>query len=432
MPRKSQPKRSKKKRRKAKVRRRRGCESLLSGVPQTHIVYVNCSEDDITDLTDFQTSKVTVIPHDSDQWFLNSYHDRDVEKGLTTSSELNGDSGGGGVGERKGKEEDDDAYKTKSNYATAVDDDDIEDSADKMDKYRHKNNWRKVWLRRAKNDWPVVILTGILMVIMETVLTPHKQCIPGLDGINSRCGTEADMSLSKPLKEEQTISTYLLIVLMTLIPCLIFGVHFVYLHYYYHSANSSLNLVLNWRISAMQFERMVRVTSFGTVVSSIMTLFLKLYVGSPRPNFYAGNGKSKYQHEVRLSFPSGHSSNIWIICMLMTLWLLDALHLAQTICTSPSRALRRKLQRKQKNEQFLAFFGLDLFVNCVDYSAFCIVLICVPLFIALYISASRIVDFWHHAVDVTAGAVIGIASAFFVRSVYANELSTPITQLSDH
>jgi membrane-associated phospholipid phosphatase len=115
-----------------------------------------------------------------------------------------------------------------------------------------------------------------------------------------------------------------------------------------------------------------------------LTLFiteaLKVTVARPRPNFfsYCGydselkrcTGKFSHQRDSKLSFPSGHASMsftaaTWLSLFISTVW-------------------------PRNGELWWVFVRL------------------IPIFVAIFIAATRITDYMHHVSDVVAGTIIGI------------------------
>lgn len=112
----------------------------------------------------------------------------------------------------------------------------------------------------------------------------------------------------------------------------------------------------------------------------LITEVLKLTVARPRPNFfsYCGwdndahkcTGKTAHKRDARLSFPSGHASNSFAAGTWMCLFLSTLLNRRPEIWWILIRML--------------------------------------PVFVAAFISATRITDYMHHVSDVIAGSVLGI------------------------
>jgi membrane-associated phospholipid phosphatase len=117
----------------------------------------------------------------------------------------------------------------------------------------------------------------------------------------------------------------------------------------------------------------------------LVTEFLKVTVARPRPNFfsYCGYdvelnkcvGPAAHVRDARLSFPSGHASNAFAAGTWMAMFI---------------GALQR---------------GPELWWVLARLT---------PIFIAIFIAATRITDYMHHVSDVIGGAVLGMGVAVVV------------------
>jgi membrane-associated phospholipid phosphatase len=146
-----------------------------------------------------------------------------------------------------------------------------------------------------------------------------------------------------------------------------------------------------------------RMGSFVTAVglSESTTQLLKLLIQRRRPNFYALCGWNMEQractaplHELRdanFSFPSGHSS---LTCCGMTFLMWLFLGMAWTTRQSA----------RGKNSYIERWLSRVEVFQCTTVLA-----ILVPLGWAVFVGTTRLVDNWHHPVDVLAGLVLGFS-----------------------
>eukprot|EP00124_Ichthyophonus_hoferi_P003553 Ihof_evm6s313 gene=Ihof_evmTU6s313 len=143
-------------------------------------------------------------------------------------------------------------------------------------------------------------------------------------------------------------------------------------------------------------------------VTNALTIYLKYYVGRLRPDFlsrcvltkgaidqtalfFTGtstdkclNQNTKILKEGRLSYPSGHTSQAFCQGFYLLCYVLWALY----IRPQDQRRTGRRIQRNRFVEQLVEVFrGMALFIG--------------PAF-ALFVGASRLVDFKHHPYDVNA------------------------------
>eukprot|EP00128_Syssomonas_multiformis_P004267 Colp12_sorted_trinity150504_noHs@8718 len=120
-------------------------------------------------------------------------------------------------------------------------------------------------------------------------------------------------------------------------------------------------------------------------LNGVLTNLLKVMIGRPRPSFFYRcypdgvyheglcTGPESQVKEGFKSFPSGHTS-----------WAFSGLgYFSLFLCGQ----LRLMSERKGQVWKLLT--------------------ILLPLFVAVYVAASRVRDYWHHPTDVLAGAVIG-------------------------
>ena len=125
----------------------------------------------------------------------------------------------------------------------------------------------------------------------------------------------------------------------------------------------------------------------------LITEALKVTVARPRPNYfsYCGynvttekcHGKQKHQRDARLSFPSGHSSN-----------------------------------------SFSSGTWLTLFLSFIfpQEQIWWILIKFIPIAIATFVSATRIIDYMHHVSDVVGGAMIGVGIALMIFSAQSSRI----------
>jgi membrane-associated phospholipid phosphatase len=229
-------------------------------------------------------------------------------------------------------------------------------------------------------------------------------------------------------------------------------------------SNSQLNSNLTW----VQFERLLRLYFVAIAMTVILTDTIKLFVGAPRPNFYFvqnekttdPNDWEKHHDEIRKSFPSGHSSVIWCAMIIIFLTFRQChkaaqarAHFSSSLCqahyevspnsvmslstVAPKEVLMHQGQASplddsafaafqiRGNFHYLNFWWFDLFNQVRNSTALSICITSLPLFVAVFVSCTRIIDYWHHPVDVLAGSILGSAVGMWVHSVHQMEFLTP-------
>eukprot|EP00934_Nitzschia_sp_Nitz4_P003600 Nitzschia sp. Nitz4//scaffold155_size52807//8039//9166//NITZ4_006791-RA/size52807-augustus-gene-0.52-mRNA-1//-1//CDS//3329537354//3590//frame0 len=136
----------------------------------------------------------------------------------------------------------------------------------------------------------------------------------------------------------------------------------------------------------------------GVGICECVTHCIKHYVQRRRPNFYtlcgwvdgACQGPTRKVVESQLSFPSGHSSIGWFGMTFLAFVLLGKLRMTYMQSSWGS-----------------------------VWKPWAVWLICgVHFGWATYVATSRIADYWHHASDVVAGTLLGIACATLAYHTY--------------
>jgi len=124
--------------------------------------------------------------------------------------------------------------------------------------------------------------------------------------------------------------------------------------------------------------------TLGTVVAwtatEFFTICFKLYAGRPRP--YWGQDHTDPKESI-LSFPSGHTSTVFVGMVFLTLYGLGKFKLYQK-------------SRGRPIWKFWTKFYVPVYA-----------LLLLPFFVGLIVAVSRTRDYHHNFDDVTAGALIG-------------------------
>lgn len=228
--------------------------------------------------------------------------------------------------------------------------------------YEDKPNWVK---KLDIPDMIAAIVSLVLLGVVYLVCPVQAMYVPA-----------GDSQSSYPGDGSSSVEPWLLGVLCLCVPAAIFvGV------YYLQKKFSSV-----FRRFDMAATIWIFITIFA--VTNIITQILKTYVGRPRPDIYqrcgAGNqaqmdncpGLSGMElKDEWLSWPSGHASNAMCVFSFLTLFVQKSIRSYYATISALTSAL---------------------------------------LFIALWVGASRIVDFRHHTDDVLAGLFIGFLITFFI------------------
>lgn len=193
--------------------------------------------------------------------------------------------------------------------------------------------------------------------------------------------------------EDETISDWLLVCICLLLP-------FVTVLLFAYKFGKKYDL----HCSACCF-----LFAFGS--NEFITSFVKLYVGYWRPNFYSFCGITEdyldcNSEEPRKSFPSGHASSSFCGMTLFTIYFLGKLGF-YSICLTAEQ---------NENVKSTAFLLLKKrLLNMVAT---------LPMFLAVFIAASRVHDNFHHPADIVAGSLIGMFCAVFSYGLWYSPLSS--------
>lgn len=205
-------------------------------------------------------------------------------------------------------------------------------------------------------EWIATICLGLVSVIIALMIEP-KERIAYFENFNERY----------PYSGE-TIGVPIVAILIIILPCAVLGI---------------LTLTYPRRmdlcLAAMSLAQSLCLTL-------LITEALKVTVARPRPNFFSYcqynestskcTGPASHKRDARLSFPSGHASNSFATGTWMCLFLG---------------------QFFQKGEEI--WWILMRFV---------------PIMIATFIAATRIIDYMHHVSDVVGGVIIGIGCSSLI------------------
>ncbi|KAI2500018.1 phosphatidate phosphatase [Fragilaria crotonensis] len=195
--------------------------------------------------------------------------------------------------------------------------------------------------------------------------------------------------------DSETISTLVLFVVSALVP---FGLQVIHVATKSRRNEDTLHTIC------------VYLVGFG--LTMLVTETLKSYVGYLRPSFYdlceptadytsctAGDS-----NDARKSFPSGHASTAFCGFSLFSRYL--------------ERTYGVESVREVAIEDNNAAMVVRYTTAAPHYHRFCSILCLLPMALAIYIAASRVVDNKHFPADVVAGSLLGAASAHFANRLW--------------
>ena len=146
-------------------------------------------------------------------------------------------------------------------------------------------------------------------------------------------------------------------------------------------------------------------------LTGFTTNIIKNYVGYLRPSFYdLCDPDDNYQEctasgsdDARKSFPSGHSSYSFCGLTLLTLYLLARFGVysgSAVVQESPDGTILMEYRKPARIKKLYSVLSL------------------IPMAVATFVAASRVVDNKHHPADVVGGAVLGTSMSLFVHGLW--------------
>jgi membrane-associated phospholipid phosphatase len=174
--------------------------------------------------------------------------------------------------------------------------------------------------------------------------------------------------------------------------------------------------------------RPIRDVILGLILSvalaNLITNVLKTVVGRPRPNAFALLALSDdYKIDVWRSFPSGHASgsmcgmyflSLWLNCIVKYSFLWNKPGSDDDNSSSNGDGNGSSIGDGSSNSSSsISISNSDkmnkLYRDTIRIGISCLVF--VPTMIALWVSVTRVQDYWHNYSDITAGVLIGVGCA---------------------
>lgn len=208
-----------------------------------------------------------------------------------------------------------------------------------------------------------------------------------------------DQYINRPLVDHDTIPDWLLVVLAFILPLVV--------------------VIAVGTIGKTKHDVHSGVCALFFIVGSteFITNFVKIYAGYFRPNFYEycefsadDMACASDRLDPRKSFPSGHASGSFCGMTMLTQYFFGKIGLHRRVVDELSDNTHVSLMQKR-------FFSI---------------LAGSPMFLAVFISSSRVHDDMHHPADIVGGALIGICCAIFgyglwYSSIYSNSAGYPLS-----
>eukprot|EP00483_Globobulimina_turgida_P005398 UN05408 len=159
----------------------------------------------------------------------------------------------------------------------------------------------------------------------------------------------------------------------------------------------------------IKLEALFREAFTSVIITQTFVGFIKCYVGRPRPNYYFYRAIDP--DDSISSFPSGHASSSFCIHILLVYHVIAAIHWSYS---------------NDKNivgaDNIHSLFGAKLWQKTRDLSSLNVLIVMCLLFLPIWISCTRITDYYHNYSDVIGGALLGILVSSIVFAVFHNEI----------
>ncbi|GBG30593.1 PA-phosphatase related-family protein DDB_G0284367 [Hondaea fermentalgiana] len=218
-------------------------------------------------------------------------------------------------------------------------------------------------------DWVSGAVLGILTMIV------------GNTKLRARFYELTDPSFMYPY-EEDTVSVTMLIVIGVALPLVILAVVEALLKYRVKSWPVVLD-VHHFFLGLMQ----------SLALGQLITVSLKVSVGRLRPSAFGR--QTENIHGWNMSFPSGHTSMAFGSLTYLALFLAAKTGIFSKAGVWPSK------DKIRSGDPFRGSFAIGIWVFIA------------PIALAIFVGATRLVDYAHDFSDVNAGAVIGIGCGWF-------------------
>mmetsp|Transcript_63658 Transcript_63658/g.57312 ORF Transcript_63658/g.57312 Transcript_63658/m.57312 type:complete len:305 (-) Transcript_63658:157-1071(-) len=266
------------------------------------------------------------------------------------------------------------------------------------------------------SDWIVIFLLGCAYIIIAEYMEPHRQCIPGgdSDGVPIENQCLGEMSDPTPLLGFPYNKSKVLVWWPYVIGCslwiFIVGLCLIIQRC---TMRDSFTVFDRWVI-LVKMEGIFREFCTSLIITQLIVLVIKKYVGRPRPFFYeyySVNNKDALQ-----SFPSGHASSTFCIHILLALHVLYAMYWAV------NNADKKIYDGTIEVENTHCFFGAIVWRKLRFHNGIKALFVLSLLAIPIWISCSRIIDYYHNYSDVMCGGLIGTGISVLTFIIYNKEL----------
>jgi len=166
-----------------------------------------------------------------------------------------------------------------------------------------------------------------------------------------------------------------------------------------------------------KLEALFRKVLVTVMLSQLVVVCVKNYIGRPRPNYY--NYWPNDTPDAISSFPSGHSSSTFCIQMLLIYHVVAAMRWSQ----APD-VQTHFVRNDFRNIPVHYLFGAMLWQKTRNLNGLHMLVIGILMVWPLFVCCTRIYDYYHHYDDVLCGAALGTLFASIGFAIFDNQLCT--------
>lgn len=279
---------------------------------------------------------------------------------------------------------------------------------------------QKTWYRRESlrayvqtDDFKEIVSCVVFFIIMMIIYfispNPRQRPIP-YQYLQTSGEYVMNLVNDAPVKHPETISSPLLVVLAELLPVI-----------------TQLILAKKWGVKGDAHNTIcVYLVALGLMLFIVECI--KLYVGYLRPGFFEVcqpnsnfTACTQPSDEARVSFPSGHASTSFCGLMLLTIYIHNRFGIPSVKVMVPQDVVSDDGTTQRR--LVVSYTSASHVPTRYRFSS---ILALLPLVLATFISASRVVDNKHFPADVVGGAVLGASISLFVNGLWYDFTPTVI------
>eukprot|EP01084_Bolivina_argentea_P295407 508578_1 len=262
------------------------------------------------------------------------------------------------------------------------------------------------------NKWTDCVIITLLLILSLLILpqriVPYQQFIPFL---NDNTSDEINYNFAYPNIDEK-------------VPGLEFTIIIAMIWYGLFAFDAILLYFIDSKFVFNEwlthFFLMIRMSHFCFAITFIGHDVIKLAVGAPRPYLLAiyDSANKQQLNNVRKSFISGHAAISMSMMSLLTMMFYESYKYMEKQHKYGIYVMYDAMTTSNPHSYYLC--GLWHFLK--DIPLLLMGILFVPMYFALYIGLTRVIDYKHFETDVVGGFVFGIGCALISYLIYWNEM----------